>query len=141
MRLYLDTNILVYMRFGNVSDEICVDVLSELVDYGNTLSVSSVCVHEMIHLFQIGKIERSKGEGGEASDVIEWLRSKGIEIIAVNERHLSAYSKLPMYDDHRDPNDRLIIAQAISDRATLISSDRKFDRYKRYGLQFMFNKR
>ena len=67
------------MRFGNVSDEICVDVLSELVDYGN--------------------------------------------------------------NDHRDPNDRLIIAQAISDRATLISSDRKFDRYERYGLQFMFNKR
>ncbi len=46
-----------------------------------------------------------------------------------------------MFDDHRDPNDRLIVAQAISDRVPLISSDRKFERYRNYGLDFMFNER
>lgn len=46
-----------------------------------------------------------------------------------------------LYDDHRDPNDRLIIAQAISDQIPLISSDRKFSRYERYGLDFIFNER
>ena len=43
--------------------------------------------------------------------------------------------------DHRDPFDRLIIAQAISDKATLISSDLKFQWYEKYGLTFIQNKR
>ena len=128
------------MRSGDTADEICADILAELVDYGNTLSTSSVCVHEMIHLFQIGKIEVDKG-GSDSCDALEWLQSNGIETISVNERHLSVYSKLPMHGDHRDPNDRLIIAQAISDKAILVSSDRKFDRYTSDGLIFMFNER
>ena len=62
-------------------------------------------------------------------------------MIPVDKRHLQLYSELPMQPDHRDPNDRMIIAQAISDRVNLVSSDRKFARYERYGLKFIFNKR
>ena len=51
------------------------------------------------------------------------------------------YSTLPLFDEHRDPNDRLIIAQAISDKIALVSSDRKFDMYEKYGLEFVFNRR
>lgn len=140
MRLYLDTNILVYLRLGNARDEININVQSELFDYGNNLYTSSVCVHEMIHLFQIGKIETGKHKDGALS-VLEWLQTHDIGIVPVNERHLSAYSNLPIHGDHRDPNDRLIIAQAISDKAILVSSDHKFDKYERDGLQFMFNER
>ena len=39
------------------------------------------------------------------------------------------------------PNDRLIIAQAISDKIALVSSDRKFYMYEKYGLEFVFNRR
>lgn len=48
---------------------------------------------------------------------------------------------LPMYENHRDPNDRLIIAQAMSDKISLVSSDRKFEQYTKYGLDFIFNRR
>jgi PIN domain nuclease of toxin-antitoxin system len=65
----------------------------------------------------------------------------GIEVIPVTVKNLKEYAKLPMLGDHRDPNDRLIIAQAISDRVPLISSDRKFAQYARYGLDFIFNER
>ena len=61
--------------------------------------------------------------------------------VPVTEKHLDDYEALPMYEDHRDPNDRLIIAQAISDRTALISSDHKFKLYEKYGLEFFFNKR
>lgn len=44
-------------------------------------------------------------------------------------------------NDHHDPNDRLIIAQAIVDQAPLISSDYKFKMYERHCLDFVFNKR
>ena len=64
-----------------------------------------------------------------------------IGIVPVSEKHLETLTQLPMFDDHRDPNDRLIIAQAISDHIALISSDLKFDRYIPYGLDFIYNKR
>ncbi len=40
-----------------------------------------------------------------------------------------------------DTNDRLIIAQAISDKATLVSSDLQFPKYRKYGLSLHQNKR
>ena len=54
MRLYLDTNILVFLLGERKS--LSNDVMEILFDYSNTFYTSSVCVHELIHLFQIGKI-------------------------------------------------------------------------------------
>jgi len=48
---------------------------------------------------------------------------------------------LPLLPDHKDPTDRIAIAQAITEKIPLISSDRKFHDYRRYGLDFVFNKR
>jgi len=97
MRLYLDTNILIFMWKGE-ADCIDRDTFTLLKDYGNSFYSSTVCVHEL-------------------------------------------YAMLPMYENHRDPNDRLIIAQAMSDKISLGSSDRKFEQYTKYGLDFIFNRR
>ena len=140
MRVYLDTNILAFLLLGNwqVSD----DTQAILDDYDNVLMSSVVCVDELIHLCQIGKIPISKKSPIKSpSDITEWLDVNGIQIVGVDKKHLDEVSCLHLYEDHRDPNDRLIIAQAISDRTPLISSDRKFERYKKFGLDFIFNKR
>lgn len=141
MRLYLDTNILVFLLGERSSLDN--DVLEVLFDYSNTLYTSSVCVHELIHLFQIGKVfwKKTNGKPFEAADVPASLREMSVEVKAVTERHLAEYARLPLVRDHRDPFDRLIIAQAISDKATLVSSDLKFQWYERYGLRFVQNKR
>ena len=99
------------------------------------LFTSTVCVQELIHLCQTGKIKQS------ADKVVSDLDNAGINIEQVTERHLKSFASLPLFDDHRDPNDRLIIAQAIADRIPIVSSDRKFSRYERYGLDFIFNER
>ena len=141
MRLYLDTNILVFLLGERKSLDN--DVLEVLFDYSNTLYTSSVCVHELIHLFQIGKIswKKQNGKPFEAEDVLASLQEMSIEIIAIKEKHLAEYAILPIVKDHRDPFDRLIIAQAISVKATLVSSDLKFQWYEKYGLEFIQNKR
>lgn len=54
-------------------------------------------------------------------------------MLAIEDRHLVAYATLPQHKDHRDPFDRLLIAQALSDDLTLISRDGKFGAYP--GLQ------
>ena len=71
----------------------------------------------------------------------EWLERLDVEVVPIGIRHLKQLASLPIQGDHRDPNDRLIIAQAIADRVPLISSDRKFSRYRGHGLNFVFNER
>lgn len=126
----------------NDKDSISVDTRRILVDYANILYTSTVCVHELIHLFQIRKIAPKAGNDlTNIEQFAKWLDLMNISVVPINIRHLEKYASLPILGDHRDPNDRLIIAQAISDRVPLISSDRKFTRYAKYGLDFIFNER
>ncbi len=138
MRYYLDTNILVFLITGVGKKEISSDVYRLFSSYENTFYTSSVCVHELINLFQIGKMEQ---KNVVATEVIQWLKDNEIYITHTTTKHLNAFSRLPLYGDHKDPFDRLIIAQAISDKIPLISSDHKFPQYEREGLSFIFNKR
>lgn len=141
MRYYLDTNILVFLITGQ-RDEIHPDVTEKIFDYANQMLTSSVCVHELVHLNQIGKFEPYKRVViPSPPEVLAWLDEINIEVIPAGKRHIQCFSELPMQPEHRDPNDRLVIAQAIADRIPLVSSDRKFDWYKRHGLEFVFNDR
>ena len=94
-------------------------------------------------MFQIKKISWRNQEGRHinAEDILDSLLSMSITILPISEKNLQVYATLPFLKDHRDPFDRLIIAQAISDKATLISSDLKFQWYEKYGLTFIQNKR
>lgn len=80
MRLYFDTNILVFLLGERKSLDN--DVLESLFDYSNTFCTSSVCVNELIHLFQIVKIswKKQNGKPFEAEDVLASLEEISIEI-------------------------------------------------------------
>lgn len=142
MKLYLDTNIVTYFLYNR--DELSLEVSELLFDYTNILFTSSICVQELIHLTQIGKVQKvvnGKHKRIDPTTVIGTISDAGIGIVLVEERHLLQLASLPLNENHRDPNDRLIIAQAISDRTALISSDHKFSQYKKYGLDFIMNER
>lgn len=141
MRLYLDTNILYFLiqEKGEISN----DVRRLVTDYCNTLYTCTVCVQELIHLCQIGKIRIGKKSDiiQQPNDVFHLLEECGINIVPITNKHLLEYANLPLWKEHPDPNDRLIIAQAMSDKVCLVSSDHKFKHYESYGLNFFFNKR
>ncbi len=142
MKVYLDTNMLYFLLLKN-KDEISPAVNAILEDYQTVLYTSSVCVHELIHLCHIGKVPIGKKNSvlKDAHDVLTWLNDMNIDIVMVTEKHLQVYADLPFADNHKDPNDRLIVGQAISDKVLLVSSDHKFERYMKCGLNFVFNKR
>ena len=142
MKVYLDTNMLYFLLLKS-KDEISPAVNAILEDYQTVLYTSSVCVHELIHLCHIGKVPIGKKNSvlKDAHDVLTWLNDMNIDIVMVTEKHLQVYADLPFADNHKDPNDRLIIGQAISDKVLLVSSDHKFERYMKCGLNFVFNKR
>ncbi len=140
MRAYLDTNILAFLLLDD--SQMSTDVQEILADYDNILMTSVVCVDELIHLCQIGKIPISKKSPIHSpSEITTWIEENGILIVEVKRKHLDEVASLHLYDDHRDPNDRMIIAQAISDKIPLVSSDHKFGRYVKFGLDFIFNER
>ncbi|GHT71603.1 hypothetical protein FACS189455_3790 [Bacteroidia bacterium] len=139
MRYYLDTNILIFMLSGN-KDDINVDVLHILEDYANILFTSSIAITELVFLYKSEKLRflAFKNE----KEMLKYLtESLNIEIVYFNKRHFNDYTSLQIAKDHKDMNDHAIISQAIADKTALISSDRKFDFYKKQGLNFIYNKR
>lgn len=56
------------------------------------------------------------------------LKRNQIELLSINLAHIYALSDLPNH--HRDPFDRLLIAQAINEELAIVSIDEKFDRYQ-----------
>lgn len=81
MRLLLDTNILVFFLYDQ--DELGTDVKECLFDYSNTLFTSTICVQELIHLCQIGKIAQ------DCNHILEELGKMGINIEQITTKHLS----------------------------------------------------
>jgi len=64
----------------------------------------------------------------------------GFKVKYVSKEHLRTFTKLDLVEDHNDPSDRLIIAQAITEKIPLISSDKKFPKYRKQGLDLIFNR-
>ncbi len=61
-------------------------------------------------------------------DVLGQIEKNGFEILPIAFEHTELLSRLEFY--HRDPFDRLLIAQAISEDIAIISKDSHFHHYK-----------
>jgi len=57
----------------------------------------------------------------------EHMLSRGIKMLPITMPHIMQMSGLPLH--HRDPFDRLLIAQALHEEMTLLSVDENFDAY------------
>lgn len=137
MRLYLDTNVLIYV-LTKQRDKIDGDTFELIFDYSNTLYTCPICIHEFIYLRQAGKVKTGK-DWKKNVNVVKRLEEFGITITPLTPKHLEAEEKLPMLKDKCDPNNWLIIAQAIADKATLVSTDRMFPNYVELGLNLHQN--
>jgi tRNA(fMet)-specific endonuclease VapC len=138
-RYLLDTNILVYIllsEFDNLSNE-TKDILN---DYNNQLYASSISVLELLQLFRIKKITVKKYKTPlELFTAIE--KDFFIKIIPFAKEHLNTLSQLNIPANHNDPFDHSILAQAISEKMILVSSDKKFKEYTPQNLSLAFNRR
>jgi PIN domain nuclease of toxin-antitoxin system len=136
MRYLIDTNVFINLiELDYLSD----DVLAILTDYDNLIYVSSESIKEFIHLVQAGKIGVKKHI--RSLDVFDLIENEfNVQIKYVGEEHLRTLALLDRVEGHNDPSDRLIISQAITENITLISSDAKFPKYRKQGLQLIRNR-
>jgi PIN domain nuclease of toxin-antitoxin system len=138
MRYIIDSNIFLFLLLDK--EQLTRDVQYILDDYTNQLYISSESVKEIIHLLQSGKVHIKQWKS--AGDIVGFINNEtDFKIKYIGEEHLITLSELPLHKYHTDPSDRMIIAQAITEKMPIISSDRKFHDYRRYGLKFVFNKR
>ena len=72
-------------------------------------------------------IKRRLGKLDAPPDLLEQLERARAELLPVTARHADRVGTLPMH--HRDPFDRLLVAQADVDGLTLVTADGEMEAY------------
>lgn len=139
MRLLLDTNIYVFL----VSDieSLTPDVCAILEDPENLKYLSIISLQELITALRTKGLLSNIWK--KESEMIEFiLRDPSVVIDNIDEHVIRTLAELRINvaQEHKDPSDHMIIAQALSHRMTLVSSDTKFPFYRKQGLSLIENK-
>jgi len=136
-RYIVDTNILV--QFATEQD-FTDDVRYLLYYSGAQIYVCSASILELINLLQCEDVKLQKQKTVNVFNVFEFIEDTlGFTIKYIDKWHLKQLCKIDIVDKHTDPFDRIIIAQAIKEKIPLISSDKKFPKYRKTGLYFIPN--
>lgn len=69
--------------------------------------------------------------------ILPYINEANLEIIPINYNHVVRLETLEREPIHKDPFDRLLIAQCIEERLTFITSDNKVALYEKYGLDYI----
>ena len=96
--------------------------------------ISGVNLWEISLKYALGKLELG---GANPNELFDTLLEAGFEVAELENRLLATYYQLPKKEDHRDPFDRLLVWQAISNGYTLITRDEKIEQYRADGLQLV----
>ena len=94
--------------------------------YPQLLQREDQCVVSVISLWEIA-IKKSLGKLEVRDDLAEYLLRTGVSLLHVELPHINALHDLPHH--HRDPFDRMLIAQAATEKLTLLTADRHFALY------------
>jgi PIN domain nuclease of toxin-antitoxin system len=122
MILLLDTHALYW--WDQEPSKLSVAAKSALSDPGNTVFISVVNISEIVLKTELRKMS--------LQDPIDVLVQKqcqlnGFRLLSIEPRHVYALRGLPYH--HKDPFDRILLAQAIADGLILVSTDPLFAGY------------
>lgn len=122
MRLLLDTHTFIWYVTDNPRLSTNVKLLIE--DENNEKLVSIASIWEMAIKHSIGRLNFSL-------PFMEFVRQQlsvsNIGLLEINLNHIEVVASLPLH--HRDPFDRLIIAQSMAEQIPVLSVDVIFDAY------------
>ena len=121
MKYLLDTHALIWSLEAN--PQLSIKAQEIIENNHNTIYVSIVSLWEIAIKISIGKLQLSQS----LDVVIKLLAQHNIEILTVQSEHILTVLNLPF--EHRDPFDRLLIAQALTEKMKFISNEALFLRY------------
>ncbi len=121
MKLLLDTH--TFLWFVNDSPRLSASAKT-LLESDVDLLLSMASVWEIAIKSSLGKLSLP-----DSFDkfIPQQLALNDVEILPINLTHLNVVVALPFH--HRDPFDRLLIAQAVAEKIPIVSADQAFDAY------------
>ena len=122
MRLLLDTHVVLWQLSGE--RELSAPARAAISE-AEDLLFSVVSFAEIGIKSSVGKLEVPEDFQGRIAD-------SGVRTLGLSPAHGLAVAELPVH--HRDPFDRLIIAQAMIERLTVVTAD---DRFQSYGVRLL----
>lgn len=121
MKLLLDTHTFIW--WDSDPSKLSAPAMTAINDPNNALLVSVVTPWEMVIKQQLGKITLSL----PVADIVAQQQSNGIEILNIELDHVLEVESLPLA--HKDPFDRLLLAQSKVEGATIVTVDPVFSQY------------
>ncbi len=121
MRILLDTHTLIWWA---TDDSALPDSARRRIAQSEIVVVSAASAWEMAIKLSLGRLPSAIGL---VSDFENSLSHRGLQVLAITAAHGIRAGQLP--GPHKDPFDRMLIAQAQAENLTIISNDSAFDRY------------
>ena len=119
MRILVDTHIFLWML--SCPDRLNQKRRYELESRANEVFLSAMSIAELM-------IKRSIGKINFEFDPLEMAQKMGVEVLSFSGAEAMVLGKLPFH--HKDPFDRMLIAQALINGFSLMSDDSKFLQYE-----------
>jgi PIN domain nuclease of toxin-antitoxin system len=122
VRLLLDTHVLLW--WDSEPSKIPPSTLQILENPENSLWISIVSLWEIQIKTQLGKLKLNL----PLQDLVaQQQQINGLQLLPIDLRHILALEALPYH--HKDPFDRLLIAQSIAENLVCVSADSVFQQY------------
>jgi PIN domain nuclease of toxin-antitoxin system len=122
MKLLLDTHIFIW--WADQPEKLSPNALSALEDESNELLLSVASVWEMQIKIQLAKLKLSL----PLKDLLKnQQETNDLTFLPVTLTHVLAVDALPFH--HKDPFDRLLIAQSVEEELTIVTADSRFSAY------------
>lgn len=123
MKLLLDTH--AFLWWIGDDRRLSQPARGAIADPGNEVSFSAASAWELAIKAGLGRIEMDDPLGPFLE---EQTKRNGFRVLPVLLGHAVAVAELPPH--HRDPFDRLLVAQALAEGMTLVSGDRALRKYE-----------
>jgi PIN domain nuclease of toxin-antitoxin system len=118
MRLLLDTHALLWAL---ADPERLLETARRAISEGrNEVLASAACAWEIAVMREAGKLRAP-------DDLVEAAEETGFVWLAISPAHAMLAGSLPPH--HRDPFDRMLVAQAQTESLTIVTRDERLDRY------------
>jgi PIN domain nuclease of toxin-antitoxin system len=111
------------------------DVKEIILDRTNEIFVSTVTFWEITLKASIKKITFEKVD---IKDFPKYAREMGFTIMDMKERETITFHELPLKENHKDPFDRMLIWQALTNDMILLSKDNVIRQYEENGLKILW---
>ena len=122
MRVLIDTHVLLWAVSGN--KRLSRRAHSVLSSFANEVFVSAASTWEIATKYRLGKLPDAGVLAGRIPAILDQL---GFRALPISVEHAERAGALP--GEHRDPFDRMLIAQSQAENLPLVSNEKLFDAF------------